>query len=126
MPLIVNGKGIQADTRIDTAVYLQDIMPTTLEMAGASIPDHVQFKSLLSLLSGQHQEQYDAIYGAYRPDMQRMITDDGFKLILYPKVPKLLLFDLQQDPHEQHDLSDAGEHQPRILILTIHIGPMVQ
>ena len=43
-----------------------------------------------------------------------MITDDGFKLILYPKVPKVLLFDLQADPSERHDLSEVAEHQPRI------------
>ena len=114
VPMIVNGKGIDAGKQIDTAVYLQDIMPTTLELAGASIPDHVQFRSLLPILSEQRTEQYDAIYGAYRPDMQRMITDDGFKLILYPKVPVALLFDLAADPHEQHDLSQVAAHKSRI------------
>ena len=114
VPLMVVGKGIEANTKIDTAVYLQDIMPTTLELAGSSIPEHVKFNSLLPVLSGQKKEQYDAIYGAYRDDMQRMITDDGFKLILYPKVPKVLLFDLQKDPSEQHDLSGVTENQSRI------------
>jgi choline-sulfatase len=114
VPLIINGKGIEADAKIDTPVYLQDIMPTTLQLADASIPDHVQFKSLLPVLSGQREEQYDAIYGAYRPDMQRMLTDDGFKLVLYPKVPKALLFNLDEDPTEQHDLSDVAAHRPRV------------
>ena len=114
VPMIINGKGIEANKKIDTPVYLQDIMPTTLEMAGASIPDHVQFRSLLPVLSGERDEQYDAIYGAYRPDMQRMISDDGYKLILYPKVPKARLFDLAKDPHEQKDLADDSSQQPRI------------
>jgi len=114
VPLMVIGKGVEAGAKIDTPVYLQDIMPTTLELAGSSIPDYVKFNSLLPILSGQRKQQYDAIYGAYREDMQRMITDDGFKLILYPKVPKVLLFDVQQDPGEQHDLSDVAEQQPRI------------
>jgi choline-sulfatase len=114
VPMIVNGNGIASGKKIDTPVYLQDIMPTTLELAGASIPDHVQFRSLLPVLSEQRTEQYDAIYGAYRDDMQRMITDDGFKLILYPKVPKALLFDLAADPHEQEDLSELASHKPRI------------
>ena len=39
VPMVVNGKGIEAGKKIDTSVYLQDIMPTTLELAGASIPD---------------------------------------------------------------------------------------
>ena len=114
VPLIINGKGIKADTRIDTPVYLQDIAPTALELAGGSVPAHVQFKSLLPVLSGQTTEQYDAIYGAYRDDMQRMITDDGFKLILYPHVPKVLLFDLKTDTQEQHDLAEHAKHKPRI------------
>ena len=69
------------------------------------------------MLSEQRTEQYDAIYGAYRDDMQRMITDDGFKLILYPKVPKALLFDLAADPEEREDLSELGSHKPRIKTL---------
>lgn len=113
VPLMVVGKGVEAGAKIDTPVYLQDIMPTTLELAGASVPDHVKFNSLLPVLSGQRKEQYDAIYGAYTAT-QRMITRDGFKLTLYPNVPKVLLFNLQDDPNELHDLSDANEHQPRI------------
>ena len=100
--------------RSSVPVYLQDIMPTTLELAGADVPERVQFKSLLPVLRGEREEQYDAIYGAYRNDLQRMITDDGFKLILYPQVPKALLFDLDKDPTEQHDLADVAEHQSRI------------
>lgn len=114
VPLMVTGKGIEAGAKIDTAVYLQDIMPTTLELAEASIPEHVQFKSLLPVLSGEREEQYDAIYGCYRPEMQRMITDDGYKLILYPQVPKALLFNLETDPHEQQDLSGSQSQTARI------------
>ncbi len=113
VPLMIVGKGIEAGAKIDTPVYLQDIMPTTLELSGTSIPDHVQFKSLLPVLAGQREEQYDAIYGTYTMT-QRMITDDGFKLTLYPNVPKVRLFDLQKDPSEQNDLAEIAEHQPRI------------
>ncbi|MBC8356228.1 MAG: sulfatase-like hydrolase/transferase [Planctomycetes bacterium] len=114
VPMMIAGQGIEAGAKIDTPVYMQDIMPTTLELAGVSIPEHVKFNSLLPVLSGQKKEQYDAIYGAYRDDMQRMITDDGYKLILYPKVPKVLLFDLKNDSSEQHDLSDVATHRSRI------------
>ncbi|MEX0820289.1 MAG: sulfatase-like hydrolase/transferase [Pirellulaceae bacterium] len=117
VPMMIAGQGIAAGAKIETPVYLQDIMPTTLELAGASIPEYVKFRSLLPVLSGEREQQYDAIYGAYREDMQRMVTDDGFKLILYPKVPKMLLFDLNADANEQHDLSELAEHQPRIKAL---------
>ncbi|HAV61561.1 MAG TPA: choline-sulfatase, partial [Verrucomicrobiales bacterium] len=43
-PLIVAGPGIPRGRRIEARVYLQDIMPTTLELAGAPVPDHVEFR----------------------------------------------------------------------------------
>ena len=45
---------------------------------------------------------------------QRMITEDGWKLVLYPKIEKELLFDLEKDPHEITDLAGNPEHASRI------------
>lgn len=112
-PLIVNGPGVARNHRIDTPVYIQDIMPTTLELAGDSVPDHVQFKSLLPLLKGSKQQHYDAIYGAYL-DVQRMIRKGDYKLILYPQVPVTLLFNLKDDPDEVNNLADQPLYAPVI------------
>jgi choline-sulfatase len=108
-PLIVCGPDIPAGKIIETPVYLQDIMPTTLEIAGARVPDSVYFKSLLPLIRGERQEQYPAIYGAYRGH-QRMVRLGDYKLIHYPKVPKTLLFDLSADPLEMNNLSQDPEY----------------
>ena len=102
VPLIVSGPGVPADSRLDAPVYLQDIMATSLDLAGAERPGHVQFRSLKPILEGK-SGGYDAIYGAYLKS-QRSVTRDGFKLILYPNVPKALLFDLTSDPGEMRDL----------------------
>lgn len=110
VPLIVAGPGIPNGERIDGTVYLQDVMPSTLELAGVARPEHVQFRSLLPVIRGERQRNYDAVYGAYL-QLQRMVTEDGFKLVLYPKIRKCLLFDLAQDPHEMRDL--AGEERYR-------------
>ena len=115
VPFIVQGRGVEAGARIATPVYLQDIMPTTLELAGCTeVPEHVQFKSLLPVLFERAEEHYDAIYGAYQTDLQRMVIDKGYKLILYPQVPRMLLFDLASDPDEQHDVSNLAAQRPRI------------
>ncbi|MHC4624557.1 MAG: sulfatase-like hydrolase/transferase, partial [Planctomycetota bacterium] len=53
VPLMVVGPGIPANKKIDAAVYLQDIMPTTLELAGINKPSDVQFKSLMPLIQGK-------------------------------------------------------------------------
>jgi len=116
VPLMVIGPDIPQNKRIETPVYLQDVMPSSLDLAGLNIPDHIQFRSLIPLINGERSKNYNAIYGAYC-DYQRMVTKDGFKLILYPKVPKVLLFNLKNDPLEQIDLSDIPEYQEKIKIL---------
>ncbi len=113
VPLVVGGPGIDENARITAPVYLQDIMPTTLELAGAAIPRHVQFKSLLPLLTGRREKSYEAIYGGYI-NLQRMITDDHFKLIYYPKIDKTLLFDLMADPLEEKNLADDPQYVSRV------------
>ena len=113
VPLMVNGPGIPAGRKNDTPVYLQDIMPTTLELAGARKPDHVQFNSLMPLIDGRRKTTYDAIYGGYLKS-QRMITAGGYKLLLYPNCKKVLLFNLKEDPLEMTDLAERPEHKMRI------------
>ena len=110
VPLVVTGPDIEGGKRIGAPVYLQDIMPTTLDLAGAAVPGHVQFRSLMPLLRGKRDRSHDAIYGAYL-QLQRMVTQDGHKLLLYPKIQKALLFNLREDPLEMHDLADAPGSQ---------------
>jgi len=111
VPFIVVGPNIKADAKIGAPIYLQDIMPTTLELAGVKKPNQVQFNSLLPLIEGKTTESsYDAIYGAYLEDSQRMVTCDGYKLILYPKIAKVRLYHVAIDPFEMHDLAGDKAH----------------
>ena len=106
VPLLVVGPDIPKKHKIDQEVYLQDIMATSLELANIDQPDDIEFNSLLSTVKGTSQEKIYkyGIYGAYI-DYQRMIRKDGFKLIVYPKIKKTVLFDLKNDPLEINDLS---------------------
>ncbi len=113
VPLMVVGPGVPAGEKIDTPVYLQDIMATTLELADADTPDYVQFKSLVPLIRGQKKDSYEAIYGAYT-STQRMVVEGEYKLILYPKVPKVLLFNLAKDPQEMHNLAESAEYDATV------------
>lgn len=111
-PMIVVGPDVPYGKQLDQDVYLQDIMPTAIELAGLKIPDYVEFKSMLPFLRGERKESsYDAIYGCYK-DLQRMIRDDAYKLIVYPCAGKLRLYDLGKDPLEMHDISgELGNEQ---------------
>lgn len=107
VPFMVVGPGVKAGKKIDAPIYLQDVMPTALELAGAEKPDHVQFKSILPILAGE-ADGYDAIYGAYLQS-QRSVAKDGYKLILYPKVPKYIVYHTAEDPSELNDLAGTPE-----------------
>lgn len=109
VPLLIAGPGIPKGRRVGTPVYLQDIMPTSLELAGAALPAHVRFKSLLPLLRGERDTQYDALYGAYMK-LQRMVRVGDMKLIWYPEPNVFLLFDLKHDPHEMTNLAADPGH----------------
>ncbi|MHC4431196.1 MAG: sulfatase-like hydrolase/transferase [Planctomycetota bacterium] len=105
VPLMVTGPGVQKNKKIAAPVYLQDIMPTSLELAGIAKPQHVKFKSLMPLIKGRARRSYDAIYGGYI-DLQRMVSAGGYKMISYPRIDKTLLYNLKADPLEMENIAD--------------------
>jgi arylsulfatase A-like enzyme len=113
VPLMVAGPGVPKDKRIDGPVYLQDIMASTLELATGEVPEHVAFRSLMPVVKGEREGNYDAVYGAYL-DGQRAVIEGGYKMILYPKVPVVLLFDLENDPEEMKDLAEDPAQADRL------------
>jgi arylsulfatase A-like enzyme len=114
IPLMVLGPDIPKGKRLNQDIYLQDIMATSLELAGVDKPDYVQFNSFLDIIKGERQKShYPAIYGAYI-DFQRMIRKDGFKLLVYPNIDKVLLFDMKNDPNEMTDLADDPQYHNKV------------
>lgn len=111
VPFVVVGPEVAAGRKITTPIYLQDMMATTLELAGVEKPEHVFFKSLLpQLRSPEAPPSYPEIYGAYR-DLQRAIVHGGYKLIVYPAANAVRLYHLAQDPEETRDLANDPGHQ---------------
>ncbi len=104
VPFIAVGPGITASAQNASPIYLQDVMPTSLELAGAAHSDQIQFESLLPMLKDNKPGGLKAVYGAYI-DFQRSVTADGHKLLLFPKIKKVQLFDMRADPEEMHDIS---------------------
>ncbi|CAM4392134.1 sulfatase-like hydrolase/transferase [Zobellia roscoffensis] len=114
IPMMVVGPGIPKGKVLGQDVYLQDIMATTLELADVDKPDHVQFHSFMDIVNGERENShYSGIYGAYE-NVQRMIRKDGFKLLVYPKIEKVLLFDMEEDPNEMNDLADRPEYIKKV------------
>lgn len=105
VPFIVNGPNVKAGATNDEWIYLQDVMPTTLELAGVKKPGHVDFNSIMPLVNdAKAKSPYKSIYGAYLK-LQRAIRVGNHKLILYPAVPVARLYNLKKDPLEMDDLA---------------------
>lgn len=113
VPFVVAGPGVKAGAKIQSPVYLQDVMATALDLAGAPKPEQVEFHSLLPLLRGEKSPAArEAIYGAYL-ELQRAVIHDGWKLILYPKARVARLYHVAADPEELHDLAADPSHSAR-------------
>ncbi len=113
VPFVVAGPGVPEGKTISDPIYYQDIMPTTLALAGAEVPDFADFQNLLPIIQGGEKTKYEAIYGAYA-DLQRSVTKDGWKLIVYPKIDRKRLYHLTEDPLEIKDLSEHPAHSAKL------------
>jgi choline-sulfatase len=113
VPFVVAGPGVKAGAKIHSPIYLQDVMATALDLAGAPKPEQVEFHSLLPLLRGEKSPAArEAIYGAYL-ELQRAVIHDGWKLILYPKARVARLYHVAADPDELRDLTADPAHANR-------------
>ncbi|HSI78315.1 MAG TPA: sulfatase-like hydrolase/transferase [Lunatimonas sp.] len=109
-PLTIVGPGIPKNKRFNQQVYLQDVSATMLDLAGVKKPQETVFHSLMPYIKDNANSAYPVIYSCYL-DLQRMVRTDTHKLIVYPKLNKLLLFDMEKDPEELRDRSDDPAYQ---------------
>jgi arylsulfatase A-like enzyme len=116
-PIVIVGPNIPKNKKVNADVYLQDVMATALDIADVPKPMYVEFNSFLNLAEGKTtQSNYKEIYGAYL-NVQRMIRKDGYKLMIYPEIKKVLLFDLNKDPEEMNDLAADKKYASKIKTL---------
>lgn len=111
-PFIISGPQIPKGVRSKQRIYIQDVVPTTLELAGQSKSDYtdIEYESLLPLGADGSSGHMAPIYGAYK-DLSRCIVHDQWKLIYYPQADKFRLYNLEKDPNELSDVSDHPENQ---------------
>ena len=90
-------------------VGLQDVMPTLLSLAGLPVPATVEGLPMTG------ERRRDILYGECKEDRlaTRMAHDGRHKLIWYPAGNVVQLFDLQADPRECRDLSEAAQYAIR-------------
>lgn len=113
-PLILAGPGIPHGQSFTAQCALRDLYPTTCELAGIPIPPSVESKSLVPLLQGKVTSLHPQIGGYYETSQRMIRTEEGWKLIRYPKANRQQLFYLPDDPDELHDLSDDPARRAKL------------
>jgi arylsulfatase A-like enzyme len=112
-PLVIAGPEMSRRRSTPALVYLFDLFPTIADLAGVTIPESVEGKSLVPILAGEQAAVRETLFTAYEKSM-RGVTDGRWKLIRYPHINQTQLFDLQADPHELTNLAGSPEHRDRV------------
>lgn len=116
-PVILAGPGIPAGRQVDAFAYLHDLFPTLGNLAGVAGPEGSEGLSLAPVLAGKAPGRRDSIFCAYAK-AQRSVRDDRWKLIAYPRINKVQLFDLRSDPDERNDISADPAHAETLARMT--------
>ncbi|SHE65127.1 Arylsulfatase A [Litoreibacter ascidiaceicola] len=134
VPMIIYDPRSSADatrgTTCDALVESIDLAATFVEAAGGTVPDHIiEGRSLIPWLMGEQPEwrefaisEYDYSATAHceklglepRDARLFMVFDGRFKLIHAEGGFRPMLFDLETDPEEFHDLAKGDAHQGEI------------
>lgn len=123
VPLILAGPGIPQGQTRRALVYLQDLRPTLLDLAGLRDDPTCAFRSFAPLLrpgADPDAPFRDALHTAYRTHW-RTLRQGDWKLIRLAqgkgKPFRELLFDLRADPLERRDLAQDPAHAQRLATL---------
>ena len=137
VPFFVTGPGIDP-RQVSTPVNIGSLLPTLLEWAGLRVPESIGFPSLATALNGDGPVADGPIFSeidlglwGYRCGERRVMVRDGrWKLALYrdPRDPErfagredAVLFDLERDPGERHNLAPDPSYRDLIEGLTAKI-----
>ena len=105
IPMIVKGLGTKDN---ESFVYLQELMPTLLDIAGTSPSKPVDGNSLLPLMEGiLENNKRTEIYGEYHNHFyvsrQRMIRDNKYQFT-FNENEKGELYDFSKDPYQLNNV----------------------
>jgi arylsulfatase A-like enzyme len=142
VPLIIYDPSEAADstrgTTCDALVESIDLVPTFVQAAGGEVADHIlEGHSLLPILHGEAAEtprdfvicEYDysaspvadMLGAGVRDAVMFMLATKKWKLIHCEGGYRPILFDLENDPDELHDLGDSEAHSVVIATLYDHL-----
>ena len=122
--MIISGPNIKKGSWYNQDIYLQDIVPTSLDLANIEVSSEMDFNSFKEILFNESSDQINnGIYGTYGCcpgnyfNYQRIIRKDGMKLMFFPKNQRIELYNLEDDPYEINNLALDENYSETILSL---------
>lgn len=110
IPMIVHGAGNQDN---DSFVYLQELMPTALEIAGVKPKAPVDGESLLPLMNGKISNGREEIYGEFHSHFytcrQRMVRNRRYQFT-FNESERGELYDFEKDPYQLKNVCYDAEY----------------
>jgi choline-sulfatase len=118
VPLMIAAPGL-APGRVDTPVSTLDVLPTLAELAGIDIATVAPWTDGVSLAGGAADRPAVPMEYAAEGSCAPLVAlrDGRFKLVLCAADPPLL-FDLDADPDELHNLATDAAHADALAALT--------
>ena len=119
VPFIWSDPDDRAGRASDALGCTIDIGQTILDRAGLAPYFGVQGRSLLANVKGDNEEREDLLIeyndgmsrlGFDKPPRVRAVVSKRWRLTIYADQDWGELYDLEQDPHETHNLWDSAEH----------------
>jgi len=112
VPLLVRGPGVVSGSTPASFVANIDLAPTFLDLAGLPVPESMQGRSLVPLLQGESPDDWrDSVYyryyhspGHHNTQAHYGVRTQTHKLIYYWNKNAYEMYDLTNDPTEQHNL----------------------
>lgn len=129
-PLVFRIPGItQASTTVEHLTEFIDVFPTIIESIGAPVPNEVEGKSLIPVFKRGATSHREMVFSEYFENEEAMIRTERYKYIYgsgkrmrqdgyfssrNPHQRYQLLYDLDTDPNEHHNIAHESQHADRI------------
>lgn len=112
-PLIIRAPGKKSGIKTDALVEYVDVYPTLCDLTGLSIPFHTQGTSLTPLFANPQQSWKEAVYCRWIKG-ETIVTKSHTYTEWFDdsgKSTARMLYDLNNDPHENVNISENPENR---------------